>query len=123
GDVERGGGGTEIVQPVAQADELQRMTADIRSIALGGEYVLGEKPGLIEVIGGEGHLSIDDAHAGAHASRWIGSGQAPGGTEVVTGHLPSRGAHRRLAEAKVNLRPQFRRLGPDPGHEMAAARP
>ena len=98
------------------------MTANVRSAALGGEDILGEKPGLIEVIGGEGHLGIDDAHAGAHASRWGGSGQAPGGAEVVTGHLPPRGAHRRLAEAKVNLRPEFRRLGPEPGDEMAARR-
>ena len=120
--LERRAGGAEITQPVAPADELQRMTTDIRSTALGGEDVLGEKPGLIEVIGGEGHLGIDDTHAGAHASRRGSSGQAPGGAEVVTGHLPPRGAHRRLAEAKVNLRPEFRRLGPEPGDEMAAGR-
>src|SRR5262249_25543346 len=34
--LERRAGGAEITQPVAPADELQRMTADIRSTALGG---------------------------------------------------------------------------------------
>ena len=66
--LERRAGGAEITQPVTPADELQRVTADIRSTALVGEDVLGEKPGLIEVIGGERHLGVDDAHSGAHAT-------------------------------------------------------
>ena len=120
--VERGAGGGQITQPVAPADELERVTADVRSTIFGGEDLLGEKPGLIEVIGGEGNLGVEDAHAGAHASRWAGSGQAPGGGEMVTCHLPPGGGHRGLAEAKVDLRPEVRRLGPEPGDELAAGR-
>ena len=113
--LERGAGGGQIAQPVAPADELQRVTADIRSSVSGGED-FGEKPGLIEVIGGEGNLGIEDAQRPARTPACgAGSGQVPGGAEMVTCHLPPRGGHRGLAEAKVDLRLEFRRLGPQPG--------
>ena len=72
--LERRTGGGQITQPVAPADELECMTADIRGTALVGQDILSEEPGPIEVIGGQGQLGLDDAHAGAHASRRGGSG-------------------------------------------------
>ena len=42
--LERGAGGGQITQPVAPADQLQRVTADIWGTVPGGEDFLGEKP-------------------------------------------------------------------------------
>ena len=93
----------QIPQPLAAADDLQRVAAQVGSRAVTGQHGVGEPAGAREVVAGHGHLGLQHHGLDVQAGDWPGRAQGAGRVQVTRCRRPPGGGHRGVRQPQVDL--------------------